>query len=260
MLVVLSPAKKLDFTSPVATSHHTRPALASHVEELAGVARRLSRKALQGAMDLSDGLADLTWSRFQELEPAPEPPAARQAMLAFAGDVYQGLEARTLSEKDLLWAQDHVAILSGLYGVLRPLDLVQPYRLEMGAKVKTKRGRDLYAFWCDAVADQLKSLVKGHADPTIVNLASDEYFSAVDRERLGLRVVMPVFQDVRDGKARSLFLFVKRARGRMARWVVDHRAGRASALRDAVVDGYRLDRDASDDDRWVFRRPHPASM
>jgi hypothetical protein len=206
-------------------------------------------------MHLSDNLATSTWERFQQLSLAPE--GGRPAALTFAGEVYQGLDAWSLSADDLAWAQDHLAILSGLYGLLRPLDRLQPYRLEMGTKLDNPRGKDLVSFWRAVVTRRVDALVAGHADPTVVNLASDEYFSAVDRKGLTARVVTPVFQDIKDGKARALFLFVKRARGAMARWIVEHRAERAEQLKEAAVHDYRFVPEASDDVRWVFRRPQP---
>jgi uncharacterized protein len=233
----------------------TDPQLADRTAALLAVARKLSRADLAKLMSLSDDLAALTHQRLQDHPATPE--GGRPALLAFAGDVYQGLDAYSLSVEDLRWSQDHVAILSGLYGLLRPLDRMHPYRLEMGTKLKNPRGKDLYAFWKDVLAVAIDRAVEGHEDSTVVNLASDEYFSAVHRERLRAPVITPVFQDVRDGKARSLFLFVKRARGAMVRWIVQNRVERASALKEAVVDGYTFAPEASDDERWVFRRPHP---
>lgn len=256
MLALLSPAKKLDFARPLPEGVvPTDPLLARELAEVLAVARRLTVADLAEKMELSDALATSTHTRFQDFPATPE--GGRPAILAFAGDVYQGLDASSLGAADLAWAQDHVAILSGLYGWLRPLDRIHPYRLEMGTKLENPRGRDLYAYWRPVLAARVEEAVTGHEDKTVVNLASDEYFSAVDRKSLRADVVTPVFQDVRDGKARSLFLFVKRARGAMARWIVQHRVERASALREAVVDGYRFDPDASDGARWVFRRPQP---
>lgn len=225
---------------------------------IAEVARGKSAAELAKLMDLSEDLATLTFERFQAFSLDPE--GGRPALLAFNGDVYQGLDAYTLSAADLGWAQDRLRILSGLYGLLRPLDRMHPYRLEMGSKLANPRGKDLATFWRGVLAPELDRAVAGHPDPTLVNLASDEYFGAIDRKRLAARVVTPVFQDVKDGKARSLFLFVKRARGRAARWLIEHRADRADALKDAELEGYRFDREASEPDRWVFRRPQPPPM
>lgn len=257
ILALLSPAKKLDFDRPLPTAAHTRPAFVEDTRALLAVARGQSVADLQRLMDLSDDLATLTHGRFQTLDPEPPAEEARPALLAFAGDVYVGLDAASLGEADLAWAQDHLRVLSGLYGLLRPLDLIQPYRLEMGTALPNPRGKDLYAFWKARLAPAVDAAVAGHPDPTVVNLASDEYFSAVDRRALKARVVTPVFQDIKDGKARAVFLFVKRARGRMARWIVDHRVERAEDLKRFDLDGYRFVAEASDTDRWVFRRPQP---
>lgn len=257
MLALLSPAKKLAFDGPLPTPNATDPELIADTAVVAALARALSTEALAAAMDLSDDLASLTWQRFQDFT---VDPGGRPALFTFAGDVYQGLDAGSLSADAALWAQDRVRILSGLYGVLRPLDRIRAYRLEMGTKLANPRGKDLVTFWRAGITDALARAVADHADRTVLNLASDEYFAAVDTQRLGARVVTPVFQDVKDGKARALFLFVKRARGRAVRWLVDQRADRAEALRDADLDGYRYDAEASGPDRWVFRRPQPPPM
>lgn len=255
MLALLSPAKKLHADPAVpAGIVPTTPALLDDARALATVARGRTRADWAALMDLSDDLAASTHERFQRFDAdAPGTPA----LLTFAGDVYVGAAAHEWSADDLRWAQDHLAILSGLYGVLRPLDGIAPYRLEMGTKLANPRGKDLYAWWKGAVAAELDRRVAGHADARIVNLASDEYVGAVDRRSLRAAIVTPVFQDVKDGKARSLFLFVKRARGRLARWMVEHRAERAEDLKEAEFDGYRFAADASTADRWVFRRPQP---
>lgn len=255
MLAVLSPAKKLDLTSPLPEVVPTRPQLLEHTAELLPTLHALTVEQVGALMSISPDLAQSSWRRFQDLEVSGA--HGRPAILSFAGDVYQGLSPRTLSVADLNWAQDHVGTLSGLYGWLRPLDRMLPYRLEMGCGLKNPRGKDLYTFWRPVLAPTLDAAVAGHADPTILNLASDEYFSAVDTRRLQARVVTLAFQDVKNGQAKSLFLYVKRARGAAARWLIEHRADRAEALHDAVIDGYRFDPSASERDRWVFRRPHP---
>lgn len=215
ILALLSPAKKLDFERTLPELPVSDPELVADIRALLPVVKKQSKDDLASLMDLSEDLAQLTYERFQSFDLDPE--GGRPALLAFTGDVYQGLAAITLKSADLVWAQDHVRILSGLYGLLRPLDRMHPYRLEMGTKLKNRRGKDLYAFWRDVLFERIDAAVAGQADPTVVNLASDEYFSAVDRKRLRSRVITPVFQDVKDGKARALFLFVKRARGAMVR-------------------------------------------
>lgn len=256
MLAVLSPAKKLDLTSPLPKGvTPTRPQLLAETQALLPILQALDVEQVAALMSISPDLAQSSWRRFQELEASGD--NGRPAILAFAGDVYQGLDAKTLAPADLAWAQDHVGTLSGLYGWLRPLDRMLPYRLEMGSGLKNPRGKDLYAFWRPVLAPLLDAAVAGHTDPAIVNLASEEYFNAVSPRRIRSRVITVTFQDVKHGQARSLFLFVKRARGAAARWLIEHRVERAEDLKDAVIDRYRYDPEASTTDKWVFRRPHP---
>jgi uncharacterized protein len=255
VIALLSPAKKLDLTSPLPDVAPTRPPLLEESAALLPTLKAMTIDQVAELMSISPDLAQTTWQRFQALELSGE--HGRPAILSFAGDVYQGLSPRTLTVDDLRWAQDHVAILSGLYGLLRPLDRILAYRLEMGSAVRTRRGRDLVAFWRPVIAPQLAAALAEHPDPTVLNLASEEYFAAVDLRRVKAPVVHVSFQDVKNGQAKSLFLYVKRARGAAARWLIEHRAERAADLKDAVVDGYRFDASESTADRWFFRRPHP---
>lgn len=257
MLILLSPAKNLDWSPPPAGVARTVPQLAKETAALARVAKGLTRADLGRLMDLSDKLAALNWERFQAFDPKAAPETGKQAVLAFNGDVYQGLDAGTLSPGDLDWAQERLRILSGLYGVLRPLDAIQPYRLEMGTKLVTPKGENLYDFWGDRIAKALKAELKTHAEPWVLNLASEEYFSAVDVKALGVRVITPAFKDVKDGKARSVFLFVKRARGLMARWAIQNRIETPGAVAEFSVAGYALDPGASRPDAPVFVRTQP---
>lgn len=257
MLALLSPAKKLD-DSPVAVDiTTTEPQLMGHTRELMATTRALGVDDLKSLMKLSDNLATLNHERFQAWVPEHDASNSLPAALYFAGDVYQGLDARSLDAGALGWAQEHVAILSGLYGLLRPLDRIQPYRLEMGTSLTTERGGSLYAFWDDTLARRIDALVEGHADPTIVNLASNEYSKAVKRSALQHRIVDFVFQDVKDGKARTLSFYAKRARGSMARWIIEHRLDRLDDLKHATPDDYAYDAEASTPDKWVYRRPQP---
>lgn len=258
MLVLLSPAKNLDF-SPIMHPPATRPVLIEETAKLAVTARRQSRAKLKALMGISDALADLNHARFQAFDAdiAPDGEGTLPAALAFAGDVYRGLDARSLKAADLKWAQDRLRILSGLYGVLRPLDAIQPYRLEMGTKLATRRGEDLYDFWGKRIANQLDADLEGHKARVIVNLASNEYFKSVDKKALKAPVLGFNFKDVKDGKARALFMFVKRARGLMARWIIENRIEDPKALKDFNVEGYRFEPKASSDDEWVFQRPQP---
>lgn len=256
MLFVLSPAKRLDFSDHPLASRATRPRLMEDTAELARSTRRLTAPDLRRLMSLSDDLAKLNRDRFRAFDPEAE--VGTPAALAFAGDVYQGLQARTLDEGGMAWAQDRLRILSGLYGVLRPRDAIQPYRLEMGTRLSTRRGRDLYAFWGDRIARLLDADLDGHVEPTIVNLASEEYFGAVDRKALEAPVVSVRFLEEKDGEARVVSFFAKKARGLMARWAIDNRIERAADLRAFDGEGYRLASAA--DGELTFTRPQPAPV
>jgi cytoplasmic iron level regulating protein YaaA (DUF328/UPF0246 family) len=255
VLFILSPAKRLDFSEHPVTARATRPRMGEDTAQLAAATRRLTKPDLKRLMGLSDDLAKLNRERFLAFDTTAE--GTVPAALAFAGDVYQGLKARELDAPAMDWAQDHLRILSGLYGVLRPLDAIQPYRLEMGTRLSTRRGRDLYAFWGDRIAKQLDADLAGQADPIIVNLASEEYFGAVDRKALKAPVIDVRFEEERDGHRKVLSFFAKQARGRMARWAIDNRIERAADLTGFAVDGYRIDRTRSTDEALVFWRHQP---
>jgi cytoplasmic iron level regulating protein YaaA (DUF328/UPF0246 family) len=255
MLIVLSPAKALDFTAPPLQAPLTAPELTAETTELAKVARKLTARDLSRLMSLSESLAKLNRERFQAFEPASED--GLQAVFAFNGDVYQGLKARELDRKALAWAQDHVRILSGLYGVLRPLDAMQPYRLEMGTRLKTKRGASLYDFWGERISLALNAAAQGHKDKTLVNCASGEYFGAVDRKALKLPVLACRFLEEKDGEARIISFYAKRARGLMARYAIDNRIDRAADLKGFDADGYRFVPELSTDEEFTFSRPQP---
>jgi cytoplasmic iron level regulating protein YaaA (DUF328/UPF0246 family) len=251
LLIVLSPAKRLDFTEAI-----DAPATARRfVEETASLAkttRRLTRADLRKLMSISDKLADLNRERFQAFDPESEDGV--QAAFAFAGDVYEGLKAREMDAASLAFAQDHLRILSGFYGLLRPLDRIQPYRLEMGVRLKTRRGSSLYDFWGDRISKQLNEDAVGQVDPTLINLASQEYFGAIDAKALKLPVVTPHFREQKDGESRIISFFAKKARGAMARFAVDDRLEKAEDLKGFDRDGYRFDKTASTDTDWIFIR------
>lgn len=257
MLMVVSPAKSLNFDPAPAGAPLTIPQLKDDVAQLAKVTARLGVTDLRQLMSISESLAQLNRERFQAFDPDGED--GLQAAFAFAGDVYQGLQARTLDRKGLAFAQDHLRILSGLYGLLRPLDAIQPYRLEMGVRLKTRRGSSLYDFWGPRISKALNDEAAGMADPTLVNLASQEYFGAVDRKALKLPVVTCHFKEEKDGSARIVSFFAKRARGLMARFAIDRRIDRAEGLKAFDVDGYRFQPAASSATDWVFTRPQPPS-
>jgi cytoplasmic iron level regulating protein YaaA (DUF328/UPF0246 family) len=255
MLIVLSPAKALDFTAAPQSIPVTAPQMADHTAELAKTTRKLRTIDLKRMMSLSDGLAKLNRERFQAFQPDSED--GLQAAFAFNGDVYMGLKARELDRKALGWAQEHVRILSGLYGVLRPLDAIQPYRLEMGVRIKTKRGQSLYDFWGPRIAESLDAGLMGHKDRTVVCCASQEYFGAVDRTALTAPVIATRFLEEKDGEARILSFYAKRARGLMARYAIDNRIERAADLRAFDVDGYRFVASLSSDEEFTFARAQP---
>lgn len=255
MLLVLSPAKTLDFSPPAPDVPATSPELKADTAKLAARARRLSAADLRRLMDISDNLAQLNVGRFRAFDPKAEDGV--QAALAFAGDVYDGLAARELDMGGLAWAQDHLRILSGLYGVLRPLDRIQPYRLEMGTRLDTDRGHTLYDFWGDKPAKALNAAAKGHADPTLVNLASQEYFGAVDARALKLPLLTCLFKEEKEGLARILSFYAKTARGMMARFAIDNRLERTEELKAFDRGGYRYSEALSSPAEWVFVRPQP---
>lgn len=257
MLALLSPAKRLDFDTPPAVSAHTRPELLDQTARLIKTARNLSQKKLRELMGISPALAKLNAVRYQGLSTDLDLDNAKQAVLAFKGDTYIGLDADSLGDDDLAWAQDHIGILSGLYGYLRPLDLIQPYRLEMGTRLKTRRGTGLYAFWKDRITAQVQHVLDAQGDDIVLNLASAEYFKAVNRKKLAARVLTPVFKDTKDGCARVLSLFAKQARGMMARYIIDNRLDEVDGLKDFDSGGYRFRPNESEGDRWVFERTQP---
>lgn len=261
MLMVLSPAKKLDYDTPVRTALQTRPVLPEQTAALIRVVRKLSAADLAALMHLSEALARLNAERYAAWVDEPDTRQARQAVLAFNGDVYEGLQAAELSDAQLQWAQDHLAILSGLYGVLRPLDLIQPHRLEMGTRLRTARGASLVAFWGDRIAAELNRRLDAlPGERVLLNLASAEYFKSVDRGVLRARVVDCVFQDEKNGVWKIINFYAKRARGLMARHVIDTHADTVEALHAFNAQGYAWVASDSTADRLVFRRPAGARL
>jgi cytoplasmic iron level regulating protein YaaA (DUF328/UPF0246 family) len=253
MLMVLSPSKSLDFTPADPHVPATAPAMTGDIAELAKVTRKLTRSHLSRLMDISDQLALLNYERFQAFDPESEDGV--QAALAFDGDVYDGLEARTLDKAGLAFAQKRLRILSGLYGLLRPLDVIQPYRLEMGVRLKTRRGASLYDFWGPRIAQALNEASEGSGERVLVNLASQEYFGAVDRKALSLSVVSCHFRELKGAEpAKVISFYAKKARGLMARYAIDNRIDRAEGLKAFVQAGYAFDASASSEEDWVFVR------
>ncbi|MFN8123140.1 MAG: peroxide stress protein YaaA [Thermoleophilia bacterium] len=261
MLAVVSPAKSLDWDRPLSTRRHSEPQLLDDARELARVMAGQTPARIAALMKLSPKLADLNVERFRSWDPDPAPPGARPAVLAFDGDTYRGMRApETFSERDFTHAQKTLRILSGLYGVLRPLDLIQPYRLEMGTRLATGRGEDLYDFWGDRITAAVREAV--HASPgaaVLVNLASQEYFRSVRTDALDARVITPVFLDGGPGvEPRVVSFHAKRARGAMAGWIVRERVSAIRALTEFTDLGYRHDPDRSEPGRPAFVRMAPA--
>ncbi|QTD46581.1 peroxide stress protein YaaA [Ottowia testudinis] len=260
MLFLLSPAKALDYDTPLpAGVQPTPPLFTRQAAELIDVLRTQSPQQIAALMHLSDTLAALNVARYEAWRPRFTDRNSRPAALAFDGDVYGGLDARSLTPAQLDWAQAHVCILSGLYGVLRPLDRIQPYRLEMGTRLTTERGANLYQFWGDRIAQYLNERLKGDKAPTVVNLASQEYFKAVDRQALKARVIDCVFQDHKGGQYKTISFFAKRARGLMARYAAQHKIATPKKLEGFDLEGYAFAPAASEADRLVFRRKQTPS-
>lgn len=254
MLIFLSPAKSLDYKTPPHVATCTQPAFLDRSQTLIDQLRALSPADIAQLMDLSDPLALLNFNRYADWSLPFTPDNAKQAVLAFDGDVYDGLSAKTLSAADLDFAQQHVRILSGLYGILKPLDLMQPYRLEMGTKFKNRAGKDLYAFWGETLLDAINAELDVMPQPVAVNLASEEYFKAAIGRKFKGRLIQPVFEDWKNGRYKIISFFAKRARGLMTRYAVVNRLTDPEGLKAFDSDGYAFAPEASDDACWVFRR------
>ena len=258
MLFLISPAKSLDYETPAGDVPHTQPLFVKQAEPLIKALRKKSWRQVSKLMDLSQALSQLNVARYQAWEPDFTTKNAKQSVLAFNGDVYDGLNAKTLAGDELAWAQDHLCILSGLYGVLRPLDLMQPYRLEMGTALKVGRPDNLYQYWSKTIApylnERLTERLHGDAEPVVVNLASQEYFKSVNLKLLKARVVECAFEDFSNGSYKVVSFFAKKARGMMARHAIAHQIQTPEKLQNFVQEGYSFYAKASTPDRLVFRR------
>ena len=254
MLTIISPAKKLDYSQPAETQAFTQPLLLEHSEQLIKDLQRLSPEEVCSLMGLSDKLGALNYERFQEWQTPFSTDNAKQAVLAFKGDVYQGLDADNMNADELNWAQDNLRILSGLYGLLRPLDLMQPYRLEMGTKFANQRGANLYQFWGEIITDQLNKLFPASAKSVLVNLASNEYFKSVQPKNINAEIITPVFMDQKGDKYKIISFFAKRARGLMSAFIIKNKITDAEQLKTFNVDGYSFNSAMSDGNKWVFCR------
>jgi len=252
--IVISPAKSLDFESPLPAVPHTQPAFLDQSHKLIKILRKLAPKTVGKLMSISDQLAALNVTRYAEWSMPFTEDNARQAVLAFNGDVYGGLDAYSLTADDLEWAQTHLRILSGLYGLLRPLDLMQAYRLEMGTRLLNPAGKDLYGFWGETMTQALNANFRESPESVLVNLASEEYFKSVRRRQLKARVVTPVFQELKSDGYKIVSFYAKRARGLMSRYAIVNRVTDVEALKDFDIEGYAFAPKASTEDSWVFRR------
>ena len=257
MLAIISPAKTLDYNSPAPTRKHTEPRFLEDSSELIDELREFAPPDVADLMGISSKLAELNVERYATWRTPFTRRNARQAILAFKGDVYLGLDAYSYTERDFTWAQKHVRILSGLHGLLKPLDLIQPYRLEMGTRLKNGRGSDLYEFWGDKVTDALNEAIAAQKQPLLINLASNEYFNVLDAGRIDARIVTPTFRDLKNGRYKFLSFFAKKARGAMTSYIVRNRVSTLKALRAFDWQGYRFSKEQSRADEWVFLRDRP---
>lgn len=257
MITLLSPAKKLNMDAYDRSVSVTDPRLLDDTKSLAQTAKKQTLGDLKRLMHLSDNLAQLNVDRFDRFDLSGQADGMKPAALAFDGDVYWGLDAKSLSDDDLSYAQGHLRILSGLYGLLRPMDEIQPYRLEMGTRLKNARGHNLYEFWGERIGAMIRNDLDGHEDQTVLNLASNEYFKAVDQKTLGRPVITVKLLEEKDGKARPIQYYTKFGRGLFARWVIENRIDRAEDLRRFDAGGYKLSDARSSDSELVFERPQP---
>ena len=254
MLMLLSPAKTLDYETPVTTNSFSIPDYLGKSSELVKVLKQKSFLDLMELMQVSQKIAELNVERFNQWKLPFSTENAKQAVLTFKGDVYTGLDASALSENRLAYTQSHLRILSGLYGLLRPLDLMQPYRLEMRLKLTTKKGENLYQFWGEKITDALNVLLAKQDEPVLINLASNEYFKSVQKKNLDGRLITPEFKDWKNGRYKMISFFAKKARGLMVRYAIDHNIQKAEVLQNFDYDGYHFNLELSQADKWVFSR------
>lgn len=257
MLITLSPSKGQDFETAGLTKKHSNPADLKDSELLIKELRKIKSKQLQTLMDVSENIAKLNVERYKTFNTPFTAKNAKQAIFAFKGDVYSGLDLEKFTDDDYAYAQDHLRILSGLYGCLRPLDLIQPYRLEMKTRLKNERGENLYQFWDDRITKSLNKELKKQKESVLVNLASNEYFKAVKPKMLEGRLLNINFKETKDGKTRVVAIFAKRARGLMADFIIRNRIENPEDIKKFNVDGYRFNKALSDDSQWTFERPQP---
>jgi len=254
MLIVISPAKTLDYETPPVTKKHTIPDYLDDAQQLINRAKQYSTLDISDVMSVSTKIAELNFERFQQWHTPFTPDNAKQAVLAFKGDVYSGLDATTLKAADFTYAQKHLRILSGLYGLLRPLDLMQPYRLEMGRKIVSDRGSNLYEFWGEEITDGLNSQLKKLKTHYLINLASNEYFKAVKPKLLNAEVITPAFKDFKNGEYKMIGVYAKKARGMLSRYIIENKLTDVEQIKDFNLDGYKLNSSLTKGNTWVFTR------
>jgi cytoplasmic iron level regulating protein YaaA (DUF328/UPF0246 family) len=259
MLITLSPSKGQDFETPAPSKSCSKPEALKDSELLIKELRKIKQKDIQSLMSVSENIAKLTADRYQAFKTPFTPKNAKQAIFAFKGDVYSGIDIDKYKEADLKYAQNHLRILSGLYGCLRPLDLIQPYRLEMKTKLQNSRGDNLYQFWGDSITDELNKQLDRQKEPVLVNLASNEYFKSVKPKQLKGRLLNINFKETKDGNTRVVAIFAKRARGMMADYILRNRIEKPEDIKKFKAGGYRFSKALSDDRQWTFERPQPAS-
>ena len=254
MITVISPAKKLDYESEVCTEEFTIPEGLDRSALLINKLRKTSKKGISDLMGLSDNLTNLNVERFASWSDDFSEGETRQALLAFSGDVYQGMKNSELTHSDVKFAQDHLRILSGLHGLLRPLDLIKPYRLEMGTKLSVRGKKDLYAFWGDEITERMNTAISASGNDSLINLASGEYFKAINQKKLKANIITPVFKDMKNGQLKVIFLWAKQARGMMAGYILRNRINDPEELKTFTEGGYRYTENLSDESTWVFTR------
>ncbi len=257
MLITLSPSKGQDFEEESLSKKYSKPADLKDSELLIKELKKINSKKLQEMMTISENIANLNVDRFKSFSTPFTTKNAKQAIFAFKGDVYGGFELESFNEDDYAYAQDHLRILSGLYGCLRPMDLIQPYRLEMKTKLKNDRGDNLYQFWDDRITKSINKELKKQKEAVLINLASNEYFKSVKPKLLEGRLLNITFKETKAGKTRVVAIFAKRARGMMADYIIRNRIEKVEDLKKFKLGGYKFDKDLSDDKQWTFERPQP---
>ena len=254
MLIVISPAKTLDFETAPITKDHSQPGFLKESRQLVSQLKKLTPTEVSSLMKISDKLGGLNFIRFNEWKTPFTLDNSKQALLAFKGDVYTGVDAGTFSSQNLKFAQKHLRILSGLYGVLRPLDLIQAYRLEMGVKFENRKGKDLYEFWATKLTDQINQDLKASKSKHLINLASNEYFKSLQASDINAEIIVPVFKDYKNGKYKIISFFAKKARGQMSAYIIKNKLKDPEDIKDFNVDGYKFNKSASSESNWVFQR------